>query len=46
MNHYVYVQDHTGQPLMPTKRHGWVRRALRDGKATVVKHTIHHKTYL
>ena len=22
---------------MPTKRHGWVRRALRDGKATVVK---------
>ena len=37
MNHYVYVQDHTGQPLMPTKRHGWVRRALRDGKATVVK---------
>jgi hypothetical protein len=37
MNHYVYVQDHTGNPLMPTKRHGWVRRALRDGKATVVK---------
>ena len=22
---------------MPTRRHGWVRRALRDGKATVVK---------
>ena len=37
MTHYVYVQDHTGNPLMPTKRHGWVRRALRDGKATVVK---------
>ena len=37
MNHYVYVLDHTGNPLMPTKRHGWVRRALRDGKATVVK---------
>lgn len=25
-----------GKPLMPTKRHGWVRRALRDGRATVV----------
>lgn len=37
MNHYVYVLDHTGNPLMPTKRHGWVRRALRDGKASVVK---------
>ena len=25
---------------MPTKRHGWVRRALRDGKATVVKRSL------
>ena len=25
-----------GKPLMPTKRFGWVRRALRDGKAVVV----------
>ena len=26
-----------GKPLMPTKRLGWVRRALRDGKAVVVE---------
>lgn len=32
----VYVQDINGKPLMPTKRFGWVRRALRDGKAVVV----------
>ena len=32
----VYVQDMNGKPLMPTKRFGWVRRALRDGKAVVV----------
>ena len=33
----VYVLDIDGNPLMPTKRHGWVRRALRDGKAKVVR---------
>lgn len=33
----VYVQDINGKPLMPTKRTGWVRRALRDGKAVVVE---------
>lgn len=33
----VYVQDMNGKPLMPTKRLGWVRRALRDGKAVVVE---------
>lgn len=33
----VYVQDINGKPLMPTKRLGWVRRALRDGKAVVVE---------
>jgi len=32
----VYVQDNDGTPLMPTQRVGWVRRALRDGKAVVV----------
>ena len=33
----VYVQDMNGKSLMPTKRLGWVRRALRDGKAVVVE---------
>lgn len=33
----VYVQDINGKPLMPTKRLGWVRRALRDGKAIVIE---------
>lgn len=33
----VYVLDINGNPIMPTKRHGHVRRLLRDGKAHVVK---------
>jgi len=33
----VYVLDIVGKPLMPTERHGKVRRLLRDGKAHVVK---------
>lgn len=33
----VYVLSKNGQPLMPTERHGKVRRLLRDGKAKVVK---------
>src|SRR5574344_2024528 len=33
----VYVLDINGKPLMPTKRHGKVRRMLRDGKAKVVR---------
>ena len=33
----VYVQNINGKPLMPTKRLGWVRRALRDGKAVVAE---------
>ena len=33
----VYVQDKNGQPLMPTERHGKVRRLLKEGKAKVVK---------
>lgn len=33
----IYVQDKTGKALMPTKRHGKVRKLLRDGLAVVVK---------
>ena len=33
----VYVQDKTGKALMPTERHGKVRRLLRDGLAVVVR---------
>lgn len=33
----VYVKSITGQPLMPTKRHGFVRRLLKSGRAKVVK---------
>ena len=36
MQHYVYVQDKDGNPLMPTKRYGWVRRSLKNGKAVAV----------
>ena len=32
----VYVQDINGKPLMPTTRHGKVRRLLKDKKAIVV----------
>lgn len=35
---FVYVQDIKGNPLMPTKRCGFVRRLLRDGRARVVQH--------
>ena len=34
---FVYVLDMNGQPLMPTRRFGKVRRLLRDRKAKVVK---------
>ena len=33
----VYVINKDGQALMPTERHGKVRRMLRDGQARVVK---------
>ena len=33
----VYVLDIEGKPLMPTERHGKVRRLLRDGKAHVIR---------
>lgn len=32
----VYVQDINGKPMMPTTRHGRVRRLLKDKKAVVV----------
>ena len=32
----VYVQDINGEPMMPTTRHGKVRRLLKDHKAVVV----------
>lgn len=35
----VYILDTDNNPLMPTERHGHVRRLLRDGKACVVKRT-------
>ena len=33
----VYVLDKNGHPLMPTERHGKVRRLLKQGLAKVVK---------
>ena len=33
----VYVISKDGQPLMPTERYGWVYRALKSGKAKVVR---------
>lgn len=33
----VYVLANNGQPLMPTERHGKVRRMLKSGQATVVR---------
>lgn len=35
----VYVLDKDGRPLMPTTRHGKVRRLLRDGRAVCVRRT-------
>ena len=32
----VYVKDINGKALMPTQRHGKVRRLLRDGLAVVI----------
>lgn len=32
----VYIQDINGKPMMPTTRHGKVRRLLKDKKAVVV----------
>ena len=35
----VHVLDINGNPLMPTERHGKVRRLLREGRAAVVRRT-------
>ena len=35
----VYVLSKNGTPLMPTERHGKVRRMLKEGKAKVVIRT-------
>lgn len=35
----VFVLNKNGKPLMPTNRHGKVRRMLKDGRAKVVKRT-------
>lgn len=35
----VYILDINEKPLMPTERHGHVRRLLRDGKACVIRRT-------
>ncbi len=35
----VYVISKSGKVLMPTKRHGKVRRMLKSGMAKVVKRT-------
>ena len=34
----VYIKDINGQPLMPTMRHGHVRRLLKAKQAKVIKH--------
>ena len=35
----VYILDINNNPLMPTKRHGHVRKLLREGRASVVRRT-------
>ena len=35
----VFVLNKEGKPLMPTNRHGKVRRMLKDGRAKVVNRT-------
>ena len=37
---YVYILDVNGNPLMPTRRFGKVRRMLRDGLAKVVRKDV------
>ncbi len=45
----VYVLDVDGRPLMPTRRHGHVRRLLKEGRAHVIRRCpftiqLEHKT--
>ena len=35
----VYIWDINNKPLMPTERHGHVRKLLREGRASVVRRT-------
>ena len=37
---YVYILDMDGNPLMPTRRFGKVRRMLRDGLAKIVHRDV------
>lgn len=37
---YVYILDMNGNPLMPTRRFGKVRRMLRDGLAKIVHRDV------
>ena len=37
---YVYILDVNGNPLMPTRRFGKVRRMLRDGLAKIVNKDV------
>ena len=37
---YVYILDVNGNPLMPTRRFGKVRRMLRDGLAKIVHRDV------
>ena len=37
---YVYILDVNGNPLMPTRRFGKVRRTLRDGLAKLVNRDV------
>ena len=37
---YVYILDINGNPLMPTRRYGKVRRMLRDGLAKIVNKDV------
>ncbi len=39
----VYVLSIEGKPLMPTNRHGKIRRLLKEGKANLVKPYIFRK---
>ena len=39
MQKYIYVLDEEGEPLMPTKRLGMVRRWLKSGEAHLYKNS-------
>lgn len=43
---YVYVLDVDGNPLMPTRRYGWVRRMLKSGKANAEANALQGNDWL